>query len=140
MRLRKTLARLIALALTPALLCCFTAQSVTAAMVSTARVANQAHDTGSRERVGAFLERADVQQVMERWGVHPEEAKARVAALTDAEIADIASHLDSLPAGAGGSVVGPIVGAIVLIFLVLLVTDLLGLTDVFPFVKKKRSS
>jgi len=29
-----------------------------------------------------------------------------------------------------------VVGALVFIFVVLLVTDLLGLTDVFPFVKK----
>jgi hypothetical protein len=34
--------------------------------------------------------------------------------------------------------VGIIVGAILLVFFVLLITDLLGLTDVFPFVKKHR--
>jgi hypothetical protein len=45
--------------------------------------------------------------------------------------------LDELPAGEGAGAIGVIVGAILIIFLVLLVTDLLGLTDVFPFVKKK---
>jgi len=39
---------------------------------------------------------------------------------------------------AGGNVVGIVVGAILFVFLVLLLTDLLGLTDVFPFIKKKR--
>jgi hypothetical protein len=33
-------------------------------------------------------------------------------------------------------VVGPIVGAFVLVFVVLLITDLLGLTDVFGFTRK----
>jgi hypothetical protein len=33
--------------------------------------------------------------------------------------------------------VGIVGGAIRIIFLVLLVTDLLGYTDIFPFVKKK---
>jgi hypothetical protein len=76
-----------------------------------------------------------VQEVMTRWGVSPEEASARVAALTDAEAADLAARIDAMPAG--GQVVGIVVGAILFVFLVLLLTDLLGLTDVFPFIKKK---
>jgi hypothetical protein len=39
--------------------------------------------------------------------------------------------MDEMPAG------GSIVGAAVLIFLVLLVTDIVGWTDVYPFVNKK---
>jgi UPF0716 family protein affecting phage T7 exclusion len=39
---------------------------------------------------------------------------------------------------AGGDALGVVVGAAVLIFLILLVTDILGLTDIFPFVKKHR--
>jgi hypothetical protein len=59
-----------------------------------------------------------------------------VESLSDAEAVDVASRIDQLTAG--GSAVGVIVGAILLVFLVLLITDLLGLTDVFPFVKKHR--
>jgi hypothetical protein len=66
--------------------------------------------------------------------VNPEEAKARVDSLTDQEIAKIAARIDQLPAGGDG--LGVIVGAAVLIFLVLLLTDILGITDIFPFVKK----
>jgi hypothetical protein len=69
-------------------------------------------------------------------GIDPLEAKARVDSLSDAEAVDVANHIDRLPAGS--STVGIIVGAILLVFLVLLITDLLGLTDVFPFVKKHR--
>jgi hypothetical protein len=67
-------------------------------------------------------------------GVDPAEAAQRVAGLSDAEVQQIAGHLDQLPAGQ--SAVGAILGAALLIFLVLLITDLLGLTDVFPFVRK----
>jgi hypothetical protein len=68
------------------------------------------------------------------WGVDAAEAKARVDAMTDAEVVEVAARLDHLPAG--GSAVGAVIGAIVLIFLVLLITDLLGLTNVFPFVRR----
>jgi len=43
--------------------------------------------------------------------------------------------MDHLPAG--GDALGVIVGAGLLIFIILLITDILGLTDVFSFVKSK---
>jgi hypothetical protein len=49
-------------------------------------------------------------------------------------VREIAGRLDQLPAGQ--SAVGAVVGAILIIFLVLLITDLLGLTNVFPFVRR----
>jgi hypothetical protein len=58
------------------------------------------------------------------------EAKARVNALTDDEAHKIAGKLDQLPAG--GDVLG-IIGILLFIFVVLLVTDILGLTHFFPF-------
>ena len=61
-------------------------------------------------------------------------AKARVNSLTDEEVSQVARQMDQLPAGGDGLAI--IVGAAVLIFLVLLLTDILGLTDVFKFVKK----
>ena len=67
-------------------------------------------------------------------GVDPNEAAARVAALSDVQVREIAGQLDQLPAGQ--SAVGAVLGAILIIFLILLVTDLLGLTDVVPFVRR----
>ena len=92
---------------------------------------------GEHERVAAFLERADVQHQMVALGIDPAEAKARVGGLSAAEVHQIAGQLDRLPSGK--SFVAPIVAGIVIIFLVLLVTDILGYTDVFPFVKKTAS-
>jgi hypothetical protein len=109
--------------------------SAAAAMVSTAP-SSMPPRSRCRAKVHAFVARADVQEVMTSWGVSAEEAGARVAALTDQEVADFAARIGAMPAG--GNVVGIVVGAILFVFLVLLLTDLLGLTDVFPFIKKKR--
>ena len=84
-------------------------------------------------RLGQFLERADVQRELRARCVDPSEARARAAALTDAEAAQIVSNIEELPAGGVG-----IIGAILIVFLVLLITDILGYTKVFPFTKPMR--
>ncbi len=106
-----------------------------AKMVTTDQVLEHADPGSDRERVESFLLREGVQRQLVLLGINPEEAASRVASLSSGEIQQIAGRLDELPAGEGG--VGAVVGAILIIFLVLLITDLLGLTDVFPFVKKK---
>ena len=83
-----------------------------------------------RERVTNLLERAEVQAQLHAFGVSPAEVKARVAAMSDAEVADLAARIDELPAG-GAS----ILGVALIVFLVLLLTDILGYTKVFPFTK-----
>lgn len=115
---------------------CLTAswQPAQAAMVGTAQILNSKQHSQDRERLHSFLNRAEVREQLEAWGVESDIAKARIDCLTDEEVAEIVGQLDQLPAG--GSAVGVVIGAAVLVFLVLLVTDILGLTDVFPFVKK----
>jgi hypothetical protein len=88
-----------------------------------------------RDQVNRVLERADVQARLADFGVKAADVKARVAALTDDEVAQLAAQIDSLPAGADG---GAIIGALVLIFIVLLITDILGLTKIFPFTRPIR--
>jgi hypothetical protein len=105
-----------------------------AALVSTEQVLATSGGAADRARVLAFLDRAEVREQIAALGVDPNEAAARVAALSDGQVREIAGQLDQLPAGQ--SAVGVVVGAILIIFLVLLVTDLLGLTNVFPFVKR----
>jgi hypothetical protein len=79
------------------------------------------------------LERVEVQNQLQAHGVSIEQAKARIAALTDVEAAQLAAQIDSLPAGGNG--VGALIGAVLIVFLVLLLTDILGFTKVFPFTK-----
>jgi len=106
-----------------------------AKMVTTDQVLEHADPGSDQKRVESFILREDVQRQLVLLGINPEEATSRVASLSNGEIQQIAGRLDELPAGEGG--VGAVVGAFLIIFLVLLITDLMGLTDVFPFVKKK---
>ncbi len=106
-----------------------------AKMVTTDQVLEHADPGSDQKRVESFILREDVQRQLVLLGINPEEAASRVASLSNGEIQQIAGRLDELPAGEGG--VGAVVGAFLIIFLVLLITDLMGLTDVFPFVKKK---
>ncbi len=106
-----------------------------AGLLSTEEVLAETDASTQRARLVHFLEREDVRAHMVRLGIPPREALERVAALSDGEVTRIAGHLDTMPAGQHPAAV--IVGAAVLVFLVLLVTDLLGLTDIFPFVKKQ---
>jgi hypothetical protein len=94
-----------------------------AAMVAT-------HDALDRERILIVLDRADVQAQLQAYGVRPADVKARVAALTDDEAAELAARIDELPAGGVG-----ILSAILIVFLVLLLTDILGYTKIFPFTR-----
>jgi hypothetical protein len=97
-----------------------------AALVSTDAALDQ-------QRIASFLERADVQARLQAYGVSPADVQARAAALTDAEAAELAARIDELPAGGVG-----ILGAILIVFLVLLLTDILGYTKVFPFTRSMR--
>lgn len=106
-----------------------------AAMVDTGEILKQNQRDISHKRIKMFLDRTDVQKYLVTWGISPEEAKARIDSLSDEEIENIASRLEQLPAG--GSALGTIVGAALIVFIILLVTDILGLTDVFPFVRSR---
>ena len=105
-----------------------------ASMVGTSEVLEKESRALDKERVLSALQREQVQQKLQSWGVDPDVAQARIKALTDRELARIARDMDRQPAGGDG--LGTLVGAAVFIFLVLLITDIAGLTDVFSFVKK----
>jgi len=107
-----------------------------AAMVGTDQIIQQQSNDQQRKNIIAFLDRSDVQQQLQGNGVALEDAKARVASLSDAEVQLLSGKIDQLPAGGGA--IGAIVGAAVFIFVVLLITDVLGLTNVFSFVNPVR--
>jgi hypothetical protein len=86
-----------------------------------------------RERVNELLTRSDVAAALQERGVDMAQAQARIAALTDAEVAHLADTLDTAPAGASD-----VLGTIVFIFLLLLLTDILGFTKIFPFTRSIR--
>jgi hypothetical protein len=104
-------------------------QSAFAGIVETDQAVSHELAGQDRARINAFIDREDVLAQLQKQGVTAGEAKARVNALTDDEAHKIAGKLDQLPAG--GDVVGVIL-ILVFIFVVLLVTDVLGFTHFFP--------
>lgn len=103
-----------------------------AAMVETDVVVDHALAEQGRAKIMALVNRDDVRAQLEDRGVTTEQAQARVDALTDEEVLQVAGKLDQLPAG------GDILGTAVFIFIVLLVTDILGYTKIFPFTRSVR--
>lgn len=85
--------------------------------------------TDSRAALAQVLAREDVRAQLLAHGVSPEAAATRIAALSDQEARQLADQFASLPAGGDG------LGVVVLVLLVLVFTDLLGLTDVFPAIR-----
>ncbi|HEY1291129.1 MAG TPA: PA2779 family protein [Burkholderiales bacterium] len=85
-----------------------------------------------RSRVLHVLDREDVLAGLKARGVSAADVKARVAAMTDDEVAQLAGQIDSLPAGGTD-----ILTFILVVFIVLLITDIMGVTHIFPFTKKK---
>jgi hypothetical protein len=104
---------------------------VQAGMLSTQSALSGA--SGARERLASVLERREVRAQLEAYGVNPADVRARVAALSDDEAARLASRLGQLPPGGDG--VEGLIGALLLVFVILLITDILGFTKVFPFTK-----
>ena len=108
-------------------------QPAFAGMVATDQAVSHELAGQDRARISAFMDREDVLAQLQTQGVTAGEAKARVNALTDEEAHKIAGKLDQLPAGGEG-----ILGILLTIFIVLLITDILGFTKVFPFTRAAR--
>lgn len=111
-------------------------QPIFAAMVSTDEISDAIEAAETRRNLKTLLSREDVSNALVSQGIDPQEARQRVDSLTDAEALAVADQLENLPAG--GSAIGVIVGALLIVFLVLLLTDIMGYTDVFPFVKSQK--
>jgi len=113
-------------------------QAAMAALVGTETVLDAGRVQTARERVRSLMDREDIQAALAKQGIDPQEARARAEALSDAEAARLADAIESLPAGGDASALGIIVGAILIVFLVLLISDILGYTSVFPFTRRHR--
>jgi len=111
-------------------------QASWAQMVSTEALFQQSVTVSSKEKVIQFTAREDVAKILGQMDVDPKMIEERVASMTDEEISEIAYQIGTLPAG--GSAVGSLVGAAVFVFVVLLITDILGFTKVFSFTRTVR--
>lgn len=106
--------------------------SAQAGIVSSAEVLASQAPNDARIQINAALAREDVRAGLAQRGVSLEQAQARVQALSDDEAAALAGRIDQAPAG------GDILGVAFTLFIILLITDILGLTKVFPFTRAVR--
>ncbi len=104
-----------------------------AALIGTDRVLAETADSApvkARQQLGSLLARDEVAQKLVEYGIEPQKARERIAGLTDREVLELQERIDTLPAG------GDVLGLIALIFIVLIITDAIGATDVFTFVNE----
>jgi hypothetical protein len=105
--------------------------SVQGAMIGNAQIMD-GNSEAFRTELMRNLERDQVRNQLTLLGADAETVKQRLAQLTDQEIATLNERLGELPAG------GDAVGVVLFIFLVFIITDALGATDIFPFVHPVR--
>ncbi|MHA1566949.1 MAG: PA2779 family protein [Alphaproteobacteria bacterium] len=103
-----------------------------AGLVSTDQALATLSGDTDRATILSFLARQDIRAQMIELGVTPDEAATRVASLSDGELQNIAGRIDQVPAGEG---LGILVAGAGLIFIILLITDIIGVTNVFTFVR-----
>ena len=108
-------------------------QVLSAQIASTGVILGQSTVVSSKEKLIQIISREDVAKRFQELGVDSKVIEAKVASMTDEEALKISHQIDTLPAGADGG--SSIVGTVVFIFIVLLITDILGLTKVFNFTR-----
>jgi hypothetical protein len=86
-----------------------------------------------RAQIYSVLDRDEVRAQLQAHGVNPADVKARVAAMSDEEAAALAGQIENLPAGGAD-----VLGVLLTVFIVLLITDILGFTKIFPFTRPIR--
>lgn len=123
MRLRRTL-----VAITASCFLSLGLQTTTASagVIGTAEYLSATDRAGQVASVQAVLSRADVRAQLEKYGVDPADAVARVASLTDSELADVSARMDTLPAGGDG-----FIAVIGILFIVLIILEWTGVIDIF---------
>jgi hypothetical protein len=111
-------------------------QPLLAAMIPTEATINQNKAQKARDHLKSLISREDIRKSLVSQGIDPMEAKTRVDSLSDIEAITVANQIEQLPVGSGA--IGAVIVASVIVFLVLLITDILGYTDIFPFVKSQK--
>ena len=106
---------------------------VSAGMIGTETVVERNRSQVARNYLKGVLAKKEVKNTLIAQGINPLEASARVDSLSDAEVIRLAETINQLPAG--GDALALVVGASLFVFIVLLITDILGYTHVFPFTR-----
>ncbi len=119
--------RIVTLTLSLLLICAPISQAQ-AAIIANAQLIDQVQQANDKDALLQTINRVDVQEKLLGMGVTTAELESRVNQMTPQEIAQLNQQINELPAG------GDILGIIVLIFIVFVITDVIGATDIFPFI------
>lgn len=101
------------------------AQSAPAGMIETGYLLDSEARAASLSRIEVLLAREDVAKQLATLGVDPSLVVERLAGLSDAELLELDGQIDSQIAG------GDVLGVIGIVFVVLLILELVGVTDIF---------
>jgi hypothetical protein len=104
-----------------------------AAMLGNDRIISEQQAAFEKAEILEVLDQEFTRQQLETWGVSPEMARERINSLTGQELADLNRQFNELEAG-GDS----ILGILLILFIVFIITDAIGATDIFPFVHPVR--
>ena len=99
-----------------------------AAMIGNQQIISQNQSQQTRDSLQQLFAQQAARQQLQAWGVSPDRIKNRIDSLTDTELARINQQVNDLNAG------GNILGILLVIFIVFIITDVIGATDIFPFV------
>ncbi len=99
--------------------------SAYAGVITTQQALSAEARASTELQVRTALARDEVRQAMQQLGVNPVDADARIASLSDAELMQLQGEVDRLPAGEG------VLAVIGIVFVVLLILELVGVTNVF---------
>ena len=103
--------------------------STQAALVGNDLVINHVQHNSAKTELIQTINRTDIKQQLLNMGVNPADITSRIDLMTNEEIAQLNQQIDELPAG------GDVLGVILIIFIVFVITDVIGATDIFPFIK-----
>ena len=110
------------------LLICGPISQAQAAIIANAQIIDQVQQVNDKDALLQTINRVDVQEQLLSMGVTTSELESRINQMTQQEIAQLNQQINDLPAG------GDILGIIVLIFIIFIITDVIGATDIFPFI------
>ena len=99
-------------------------------MISNDVVINRVQQSSAQAELLQIINRSDVKQQLLDMGVNPENIESRINLMTHEELAQLNQRISELPAGGTD-----VLGVLLIIFLVFVITDIIGATDIFPFIK-----
>ena len=102
--------------------------AATAAVIDTEQMITQQQLTSDKADMKQALAKGDVKERLLALGVSPEDVDSRIDSLTASELAMLQDKMDDMPAGSGA------LGLLALLVLIFFITDIIGVTDIFPFV------